>query len=1103
MASTRARLRRRTRPVAGTFAWSGSFTGKSDEFVLHATVDRLRLLEAEYRAAGRVAGKRVWVALVLGVFFVVGIVSYASMCQPHAAAFFALANGTSTCMPARTDGYTILDGIYLSVQIVMTVGLGDLYPAAPAATNWTTGFSFVGLAVLAYSLSGVLNTDRQKGTSVRQRRIHLLETYGASAKAKISEIEKSRRAIAMENTAGVDDDRYAADGSARSVGSALENEADGSPRGLFHPMSMSLMLDAGLQAPAHHQSPLSSARQLAPPKLQHSVESAMLLVHERSAECRKLGLGIAVLVIIHCGIMAAWAFVFQIYVGWSFAASLFFVWTVATTVGYGDYATYECVIERTHGYACRTPDKDSIAQILVLLYIVTALSLSATIFRYATDLVNEVAALAAATLHVAEAFAIRRIHNARRALAAHSKVLTSIESQFAAIDLDGSGSIGIEELRAILPSAMGAAEASALLEEFDADGSGALELEELRTMIKTLEVRANGLRETEDGIVQSARDMDTADKHKRCNVCIRSMLGLSVALDLVHDQEGDPDGAHRVPSAAGGASGTRRSSVGTRSQSMREDASIASFFTSPRVMRAVTTIASGPRTSTRSASGSPRRSTVHTALEYTSPPQQAASHADLWANREQGVDVKAQRSAIIAAGGAAKDAAEGSATTSPAVGEAGTADAPAAPPAPLITSAPHDPAFTSTPDGPADGEAEAEGEDAAGAARSSGGEIEMAANSVPRVSTVRDSVAMNASCLSPMHPGGAIDLSTAAASSSLTTRCVKAKIWLRQNYTAGSPLRVWAFRHGVPVIIYIVFVLASALMWTLVGTYRKGNAHGASLAHCSRADSTCCFRFVVPSRVPRPPRVALIMLFPSIACMLCVAIADPLNAGSHAVGDKWSFLDALYFVCITVTTVGFGDFSPADDAGRIVCIVWGTAGLIVTTAAVRQVNEVFIDVLSPPCKFLHAKLVALRRRLMKRTEAEQKRRKCVVLPDTPRTNLLICCVLFALWLVTWALGGVVLKLLDDSTPRQYYLMVSCLAASLLSASDLPMSHPTVPTSRPSLSRACPSSGRRCSQRALVSETMPRGPTAIKFSSRSSRCGVFRCWLRSCASLSTR
>jgi len=209
-------------------------------------------------------------------------------------------------------------------------------------------------------------------------------------------------------------------------------------------------------------------------------------------------------------------------------------------------------------------------------------------------------------------------------------------------------------------------------------------------------------------------------------------------------------------------------------------------------------------------------------------------------------------------------------------------------------------------------------------------------------------------------------------------------------------------------------------------------------------------------------------------------------------------------VSITVTSVGFGDFSPSDDAGRIVCIVWGTVGLIVTTVAVRQVNEMLIDVLSPPCEFVRAKLDALRSRVQKRAEAQQQRRACLILPTAPRANLLIFTMLFSLWLLTWVLGGVVLKLLDDSTPRQYYLMVSATAAPLANSfpqcARPPPSNPIFPSPRPSPSWAFPCSARRCFQRALVSETMPRGPTAISFSSRSSRCGVFRCLLRSFASL---
>ncbi|MCA9919003.1 MAG: two pore domain potassium channel family protein [Anaerolineales bacterium] len=46
----------------------------------------------------------------------------------------------------------------------------------------------------------------------------------------------------------------------------------------------------------------------------------------------------------------------------------------------------------------------------------------------------------------------------------------------------------------------------------------------------------------------------------------------------------------------------------------------------------------------------------------------------------------------------------------------------------------------------------------------------------------------------------------------------------------------------------------------------------------------------------------------------------------HAV-EGWSWLDAFYFSVITLTTVGYGDFSPQTSIGKIFTIVYIVLGL--------------------------------------------------------------------------------------------------------------------------------------------------------------------------------
>lgn len=43
--------------------------------------------------------------------------------------------------------------------------------------------------------------------------------------------------------------------------------------------------------------------------------------------------------------------------------------------------------------------------------------------------------------------------------------------------------------------------------------------------------------------------------------------------------------------------------------------------------------------------------------------------------------------------------------------------------------------------------------------------------------------------------------------------------------------------------------------------------------------------------------------------------------------EGWSLLDSLYFCVISLTTVGYGDFSPETDAGKLFAIFYVLIGL--------------------------------------------------------------------------------------------------------------------------------------------------------------------------------
>lgn len=43
--------------------------------------------------------------------------------------------------------------------------------------------------------------------------------------------------------------------------------------------------------------------------------------------------------------------------------------------------------------------------------------------------------------------------------------------------------------------------------------------------------------------------------------------------------------------------------------------------------------------------------------------------------------------------------------------------------------------------------------------------------------------------------------------------------------------------------------------------------------------------------------------------------------------EGWSWIDSIYFTVITLTTVGYGDFSPQTDTGKIFAIIYIFVGI--------------------------------------------------------------------------------------------------------------------------------------------------------------------------------
>ena len=62
--------------------------------------------------------------------------------------------------------------------------------------------------------------------------------------------------------------------------------------------------------------------------------------------------------------------------------------------------------------------------------------------------------------------------------------------------------------------------------------------------------------------------------------------------------------------------------------------------------------------------------------------------------------------------------------------------------------------------------------------------------------------------------------------------------------------------------------------------------------------------------------------------LIYVAIVIAIGAAIFHWLEGWSWLDSVYFVVVTLTTIGYGDFSPTTPLGKLITIFYGVNGVI-------------------------------------------------------------------------------------------------------------------------------------------------------------------------------
>lgn len=59
--------------------------------------------------------------------------------------------------------------------------------------------------------------------------------------------------------------------------------------------------------------------------------------------------------------------------------------------------------------------------------------------------------------------------------------------------------------------------------------------------------------------------------------------------------------------------------------------------------------------------------------------------------------------------------------------------------------------------------------------------------------------------------------------------------------------------------------------------------------------------------------------------------------------EGWSMVDSFYFAVITLTTIGYGDFSPQTDAGKIFTMFYVIVGLGMILSFIQTVYSHYND----------------------------------------------------------------------------------------------------------------------------------------------------------------
>ena len=69
-----------------------------------------------------------------------------------------------------------------------------------------------------------------------------------------------------------------------------------------------------------------------------------------------------------------------------------------------------------------------------------------------------------------------------------------------------------------------------------------------------------------------------------------------------------------------------------------------------------------------------------------------------------------------------------------------------------------------------------------------------------------------------------------------------------------------------------------------------------------------------------------------------------LGGGIYSYIEGWSFVDAIYFSAVTITTLGYGDFVPETQPGKIFTILFSISGIAIGLYILTVVGKNIFDI---------------------------------------------------------------------------------------------------------------------------------------------------------------